>query len=531
MKYPSLIWITALFLGWAFDFLFWRHAPGLNLTLYLLLLLGGGLLALLRNRYRPARTSLFLVGPIVFLALSAIIRNEPLSVFLTSTLSLALLILLTITYQGGRWLHYGLLEYVVNFFWFGVSLLVRPLLFVINWHRQAQASPVGEAGDAHQRRRSIGAALRGVLIALPILILFTLLLASADLIFAARLESLLDFFRLERLSEYMFRLFYILLFAYLLFGALLHAAQKSAEEKLLGAEKSFLPPFLGFTEAAIVLGAVNLLFVFFVSIQFQYFFGGQGRIGLEGYTYAEYARRGFGELVVVAFLSLLLLLGLSAATRREDRTSHRTFSSLATLLVALVSVILLSAFQRLLLYEDAYGFTRLRFYTHVFMVWLGLLLATTVVLEWLRRLRLFPLALWLTALGFTATLVVLNVDGLIARQNILRAAQGKELDVRYLFSLSADAVPALAAALQDESLPAETRNGVGAVLLCQERRLEHKQKQPDWRSFSLSAWWAAQAQQQVRTILDAYVLYDSTWPILIETPLGQQFMCTYGWFE
>lgn len=525
MKYPSLIWITALFLGWAFDFLFWRHAPGLNLTLYLLLLLGGGLLALLRNGYRPARTSLLLLVPILFFAFVPLIRREPLTVFLAGVLSLALLGLLAVTYQGGRWLRYGLLDYLVNFFWLAVSLLVWPLLFVVDRRREANDA----AKDTRPRAETLWAMLRGVLIALPVLALFTFLLASADLVFAARLASLLDLFRLERLPEYAFRLFYILLLTYLLLGALLHAAQKSAEERLL--EKSFLPPFLGFTEAAIVLGTVNLLFAFFVSIQFRYLFGGQSNIGLDGYTYAEYARRGFGELVIVAFLSLLLLLGLSAVTRRESATSRHVFALLGTLLVALVGVILVSAFWRLLLYENAYGFTRLRVYTHVSMLWLGLLLVGTVALEWLRRLRLFPLAFWLTALGFAATLLGLNVDGFIAHQNVLRALQGQELDVRYLAFLSADAVPTLAAALQEESLPAQTRDAVGAALLCQERRFGRSKWPSDWRSFTLSTWWAGLARQGVSSLLDDYVLYDSAWPILIETPLGQKFECPYGWFE
>ena len=125
-------------------------------------------------------------------------------------------------------------------------------------------------------------------------------------------------------------------------------------------------------------------------IQFQYFFGGQTNIGVQGYTYAEYARRGFGELVAVAFFSLLLFLGLSAIVKRQNPAQRWVFSGLGLGMVALVGVMLVSAFQRLLLYEAAYGFSRLRMYTHVFMIWLGLLLAVVVVLEILRRERALP---------------------------------------------------------------------------------------------------------------------------------------------
>src|SRR4029453_18871789 len=145
------------------------------------------------------------------------------------------------------------------------------------------------------------------------------------------------------LPEYIFRLAYILILAYLLAGTFLHAAQKS-DEKV--EEKTWVSPFLGFTESTIVLGSVVILFLAFVIVQFQYFFGGQANISIEGYTYSEYARKGFGELVTVAFISLLLLLGLGSITRRENNAQRRIFSNLGVVLVGLVIVMLISAFRR-----------------------------------------------------------------------------------------------------------------------------------------------------------------------------------------
>ncbi|MCS7011803.1 MAG: DUF4173 domain-containing protein [Anaerolineales bacterium] len=531
MKRFYLFWVVPLFLGWAFDFLFWRHFPGISLLLYLLLLVGGGLLVLLDNGFRPSWKSLLLLPPILFFAVMTILRREPMTVFLAVALSVMLLSLLSVTYQGGRWLQYGWLDYLVQFFWLVVSLLVRPFLWWIERLKQSPTSTTEETKASVSSWQPFWAILRGVLITFPILVIFAVLLASADLVFAERLADFLEIFRLERLPEYLFRLFYILLFAHLIAGALLHAAQKSQEEKLIGFARPSLPSFLGFTEAAIVLGAVNLLFGFFVLIQFQYFFGGQSNIGLEGYTYAEYARRGFGELVIVAFFSLLLFLGLSTTTFRATSAQRRLFSALGALLVALVNVILVSAFQRLVLYETAYGFTRLRMYTHVFMIWLGILLVAVVVLEFLRRERAFALAMLLAAIGFAVTLAIVNVDSFIARQNVLRAMQGEELDINYLALLSTDAVPSLVASLQEETLPTDTRDLVGAALLCREYRFGRNQEAVNWRSWTLSAWFAKRALDQVQRILDNYTIFDQAWPVLVETPLGKHYECYYGWLE
>lgn len=542
MKRPNILWIAALMLGWLFDFLFWKSNPGISFAVYVLLCLGGGFLVLLWNGIKPSWKSLLLLVPILFFASITVVRREPMSAFLAVVFPLVLMGILASTYLGGRWLQYSLSDYVANLFRLTGSVIARPILCLAEQKKQAgageDAKPAGAGAESGWKR--VWAVSRGLLIALPIVAAFAALLASADLVFAARLDEFVQLFRLEHLPEYIFRCIYILIFAYALAGAILHAGQKSQDEKLLGAEEPLVSPFLGFTEAAIVLGAVNLLFGVFVVIQFQYFFGGQTNIGVEGYSYAEYARRGFGELVAVAFFSLMLFLGLSAAAKRQNAARRWTFSGLGLLLVALVGVMLFSAFQRLLLYEAAYGFTRLRTYTHIFMIWLGALLAAVVVLEILRRERTFALAAMLASIGFAATLTLINVDGFIVRHNLVRAdqnaglivtdsgphtARNEELDVSYLASLSTDSVPDLVTALQDASLPAEKRDAIGAALACQARTISPSLSDADWRAFTFSSLRAKRALEQVQGILENYTLLDDSWRMRVETPLGEMYEC------
>jgi hypothetical protein len=504
MKRTTILWITALLLGWFFDFLFWQHPLGINFAIYVLLCLAGGFLVLARNGLRPAAKSLLLLIPILFFTCITFIRQEPFSLFLSLVLTLALMSLLAVSFLGGRWPWYGLTDYVIQAARLVGSLFARPLMFLYGNRKATLPAGQNDAAVVTPRsgRKRLWAILRGLLIALPVVVLFAALLSSADLVFAQRLHDFTGVFRLENLPQYLFRLFYILIAAYALAGVFLHAAQKSTDDKLFS-QKPLVPHFLGFTEAAVVLGAVVALFAAFVVIQFQYFFGASANIGGAGYTYSEYARRGFGELVAVAFCSLLLFLGLSAIVKRQNPAQRWGFSGLGIGMVLLVGVILVSAFQRLLLYEAAYGFSRLRMLTHIFMIWLGLLLVVVLLLELLRREHLFPLALLLASIGFALTLALFNVDGSIVRQNVARAPQGKGLDVPYLASLSTDSVPALAAAFESPALPGLTRDAVGAVLVCRLHTLP-KSTDGDWRSFSLSAWWADQAVARLRTRLEKY---------------------------
>jgi hypothetical protein len=421
---------------------------------------------------------------------------------------------------------FGLLDYILGYLRLFGSMIVRPLGFSAEVKKE-QPSP------SEKRSSRIWPVVRGIVIALPVIAIFASLLSAADPIFEKRFADFIEVFNIDNLPEYIFRLVYILIFAYALAGTYLHAAQKSAEKM---EEKSLISPFLGFTESTIVLGSVVILFVVFVVIQFQYFFGGQANISIEGYTYSEYARKGFGELVAVAFFSLLMLLGLGAVTRRETAGQRKTFSILGVTLVGLVLVMLVSAFQRLALYEFAYGFSRLRTYTHVFVIWLGLLLVAVVLLEVLRRERSIGLTMVLALLGFVISLGVLNVDAFIVRQNVQREIQGAgaattatqgrpDLDAQYFLGLSDDAVPALVEAFSNKSLTEDVHEKLGAALACKQYERQQDAREIPWQAFHISRYLADLRFAEVDGELNSYKILDKDWPVMVETPGGEEFSC------
>ncbi len=521
---PNRFLLLVLLLGWTFDFLFWeKPAPGINFFLYTGLTLAVGMYLLNADGLRIAPRSSLLLPAIAFFAAVTFLRQEPMTVFLSVAATLFLMGVFAITYRSGQWLQFGLLDYLLGYLRLAGSMLMRPLGFSLEM-RKSQPS-LGE-----KRSGRVWAVVRGIVLALPVVAVFASLLSSADPIFEERLSALIDLFNIQNLPEYIFRLVMILAAAYALAGTYLHAAQKS-DEPLSG--KPLVPPFLGFTEASIVLGSVMALFAAFVLVQFQYFFGGRANITLEGFTYAEYARRGFGELAAVAFFSLLLLMGLGAITRRESEGQRRAFSALGVTLVALVIVMLVSAFQRLLLYEYAYGFSRLRTYTHVFIIWLGVLLAAIAVLEALRREHAIVPAILLAVLGFVLSLGALNVDAFIVRQNIQREVSGKTssiedraaLDAPYFLSLSDDAVPALTDAFMNPSLPLEVREQLGAVLTCKSRVREFSAAELPWQAFHLSRYLAERRLQEAEAELARYQLVEDERRLFVKTPGGLEFDC------
>jgi len=531
-KNPKLLWIVAIALGWLFDFLFWKTPRGINFAIFALSCLAGGFFLLWKDERPASRGTLWLIPLILFFDAVTFIRAELLTFFLAALFTLFLMAVLAMTYLGGRWFMYSLSDYVSGFFKLIVSMIARPLTFNAEVKREQAGS------EATAPKRNLWPVVRGIIIALPVLAIFAALLASADAIFSQQLDVFIKLFKLENLPEYIFRFIYILIGAYLLAGVFLHAASQSRDEKLIGEDKPLISQLLGFTESAIVLGSVTALFAAFVFIQFRYFFGGQSNIHIDSYTYSEYARRGFGELVAVAFVSLLMILGLSAITRRENETQRGAFSGLSVAIVALVMIMLVSAYQRLNLYEAAYGFSRLRTYTHVALIWIGLLLGAVVVLEVLRRERVFAFAALIASLGFAISLSLLNVDAFIVNQNIQRELRGQtndqvsggrlSLDAQYFIDLSDDAIPALAKAYQMPNLPPAIRQTVGASLACIRARRPASVDRP-WQAFHLSRFNADRILDSLKPDLDKYTYSSAAWPSKVTDPAGQDYPCNSGY--
>jgi hypothetical protein len=519
-KHSVLFGGLVIIAAWLFDYLFWMQQPGVSVSVYIGSLLGLGLWLTWSAGYRTPWQSMVLLIPILLFALAIGTRLEPLTLFMSYILLLSLMAGLALTLRSGLWLHYSLLDWVVGVFRLLWGASTGGILLREQMPQTGRDNDISshEKTAVKKTQLQVGRPVAfGILLALPVVLLFGWLLGMADPVFARLLN---EWIGIERWPEYVWRGFYIMLWAYLLAGIYLFMLVKSNDQKLIGMDGNKSHKLLGGIEATTVLASVNLLFAIFVAVQFHYFFGGQNNIHLEGFTYSEYARRGFFELVLVAVMSLMLFLGLGAFSNRSSSMQQRIFSGLGIVLVGLIGIMLYSAFLRLTMYEMAYGFSRLRTYTHVFMVWLGILLAATAILEVLHRPRMFALALLLVAIGFGASLGFLNVDAFIAYQNIARANQGYELDVAYLTQLSDDAVPAMSELFSGEHNK-EIRAAIGAALTCKIHQAK-TQETDDWRSFHVSRNNARIEFKRLETQLSQYRLNKDLWIVEYDQ---QEFQC------
>ena len=343
----------------------------------------------------------------------------------------------------------------------------------------AAAVPLRPFAGLFPGRRGRWVLPRAMLIALPAGLAFALLLGSADAVFAELLRAPFERLSLGELPEHA-----IVVVA--AGGAFLTlAVRSSVPTRVAWAAKPIEGGGLSPTDWTSLLATVDAVFALFVGVQLVAFFGGRSHVLAEtGLTFAEYARSGFWQMLAAATLTGVVIAAAWIGGRPTVGPQRTWFHVLASALVGLSLVVLASAFQRLVLYETEFGYTWPRLIPHAAILLTAALLACGLVAVLTGRTAWLPTA----ALGLgIVTLVGLNLldpEAFIAERNIARVERGYELDASELAALSADAAPAIAAALPD--LDPSLRPQLERDLSCLRAELRRGVDRFGWASFNVA---------------------------------------------
>ena len=451
---------------WGINFPLWTAA-----VVTILLATARRLAAPLPAGYAPVAAATILTGAMLALRDAADLS------FWNAAASLAGIGLMASRTRSGSLTRTGVAEAAGNLFLQGIYAWCGSLLLGFSIFK---ARKEGGGGFLPERW---GGILRGAAVAVPALLLFGGLLTAADPGFQYLVEEVLHI-DLDTVVSH------ILLTGFLawLAAGFLHFRFSTVETLFTGA-----PPLrrmqAGPTELAMLLGSLDLLFAVFVLVQIPYFFGGHGAVlGNAGLTYAEYARRGFFELITVAAIALPLLLGAEWVLRRDQPRDAMRFRGLALLMLMLLLVMLASAAHRLQLYTSAYGLTPARVHAAAVLVWLAFTLlwfAATVLRG--KRERFFYGAV-MAAYAFLLLLNAVNPDALVARVNIRRFATTGAFDAPQAARLGAEAVPALLDSIN--SFPPADRDVLARSFLA---RYDTQRAGRGWKSWNAALGEAEQA--------------------------------------
>ena len=274
----------------------------------------------------------------------------------------------------------------------------------------------------------------GVVIAIPIFAVMAMLLFSADAVFRDLGNNVLDGLNLENI--------YGILWRFVLFFMAAYGLVVYLEKRTLKVEEK--PRKMGEALLAIPVALMlTLMYMVFCGIQIRYLFVGGVSLP-EGYTYAEYAREGFFQLLMVAMINfVLVLVGLAYFKESKVLKAILAMMSLCSF------VMIASSAYRMIMYISYYYLTYLR----VLVLWgllvLTLLFVGVMIFIFRKGFPLFRYSLVVVTVLYIA-LAFARPQYLIAKVNVTAMNGQSDFfkseefnDYYYLTGLCADAAPAI----------------------------------------------------------------------------------------
>ncbi len=279
---------------------------------------------------------------------------------------------------------------------------------------------LGRTLRAFTRGTNTAAVTRTIVLSILGVLVFGLLFASGDAIFGHWVDAALP----DVQDMFVLRLFLTVAVG----GTVLAAAYLALNPPDVERPGVRRPAQHRFEWLAPVL-LVDAVFVLFLAAQAAAFFGGHEYIErTTGLTYADYVHQGFGQLTVATALTLIVVWAAARKARLDSAADRWWLRGSLGALLLLTLVVVASALHRMDLYQDAYGFTRLRLVVDLFEGWLGLVVIAVAVAGIGLRGRWLPRFALLSGAALLLGLAIANPDAWIAEHNLDRYEATGKLD-------------------------------------------------------------------------------------------------------
>lgn len=316
-----------------------------------------------------------------------------------------------------------------------------------------------KSDDAKKKLHS--SIILGIFISLPFVVFLLIMLSSADLVFSVKVENTLEWFSKMLDLELIFKIIFGMIAGLYLFGLIyIVFAEKKSDSQNAIFTLEIRPKNADTIVINILLSSILLVYTLFIFIQFKYLFAGS--VLPANLNYAEYARRGFFELIFLSFLNIGLILLTVYLYKEKIYVQRNKWSNLTKIfmmyLCAVTFVMLISSFYRMYLYDQEYGFTRLRVLVYGFLIFesIGLIITAAFIM----RPEFNIMAVYMViGLCYYLCLNVVQIDYIIAKHNVdmYLAKETDSLDIDYLMSLSVDAAPQIARLVENNNADIMTR--------------------------------------------------------------------------
>jgi len=424
-KYWLLLY--GLIIGALFDIFFYNKTLGISYFIFIILILVILLVSFWGSLKNLNNLAWLFVVPILLLSSTFFIySNQILKTLNYLIVPLLIIMLSSLVSNSNRsdWSDIRFVGDIIKRIFVPFSFIHRPFITL---------SRITDHSSKDSKTRILPKIVIGILISVPILAIVLWLLSSADIVFKNYFINI----PLLKIFKHFILIVFCSVYAICFLWSLLKAFDERKDSVYSKIKwKLFLDPVVLLT----ILILINAIYTVFSFVQFTYLFGGSSYILPSSFTFAEYARRGFIELIIVTIINFVILIFGITFVKKDSKKIFTTLKAFLTLLVVFTFILLISAFYRMLIYEQAYGFTYLRIFVQAFMVMLFFLFIINIIYIWYHKLPIVK-SYFIISLAIYIIMNFANVDIIIAKNNINRFFETRQIDMVYLKDLSYDAVP------------------------------------------------------------------------------------------
>ena len=483
----GVILAISIFLGILQSILFWEKDPGISVFIFIIACMAYLIYILDKNKKIVNKKALIFLIPIILLSSTYFIFNNA----LFQTLNFIVIFLLTII----MCIYLCKPKMVLpKFLYYIVSTVMGALESVDDVIKCFKIPEEKRNNEKFEKIKKIG---KSILISLPIIIVVLLLLMSADEIFKEMFNSIFSIFdgitTIPGMFTFIIRLVVIAIVSLLIAGFLTNLVKENTmfteeskdyeETKGIKVEK---------TTINIILTILNIIYLMFSTIQFTNLFSHIGNI--QGFDYATYARQGFFQLMFVSFINFAILFVINM-NKEIKAKKYTKFMSL--LMILFTVVIIVSAFYRMNLYQEVYGYTYLRIFVYFALITELILVVPIIIYILGKNIDILKTSIIIVSAMYVI-LNFINIDKTIASKNIDKYFEDPEnshFDLSYLIqNTGTDAISEIKKLekSEDENIKERTKQYL------QGYKYKLTQEEKDWQEWNLSKQKAMESLDDVK---------------------------------
>lgn len=433
------VFIISIILAVLHSILFWGKSLGASVTLFSVAVLFCIMYIFERNGKIKNSKAFLLSIPIILLSITYFIFNN---------LFFAILNMVVIIVLFATMITLAIFDYkeIIK----KVSLIIfRPIAKIEDMLRDCgnEFSKNEKKCKTESENKNVKKVMLGILVSLPILIIILMLLSSADTIFANGINqithSVFNLIGQIELGDIFYRILlivlitiYIMAFVYNIYDMQEEQNENNQENSQRISNKISFDNIISNT----ILTILNFVYLIFCYIQIVNLFIGYSN--LPEYEYANYARQGFFQLMIVSIINLIIIF-ITTHNKNEASKKQKKYLQIMNVMLAVFTVIILiSSFMRMHLYEQAFGYTFLRLMVYFILITEAILIVPTVIYIFNNKIKLVKIY---SIIILTMYIIVnySNINGMIVNKNISLYLENeelseKEIDFNYLRTTGID---------------------------------------------------------------------------------------------